>query len=42
MINNLCSYIKYMYKFNNNSNYNGPFNKFNTPNYYFISSYLDI
>jgi len=42
MINNLCGYIKYLYKADKNSNYNAPFNKFNTPNYYFISSYLDI
>ena len=42
MINNLCGYIKYLYKINKNSTYNAPFNKFNTPNYYFISSYLDI
>ena len=42
MINNLCGYIKYLYKINKNSHYNAPFNKFNTPNYYFISSYLDI
>ena len=38
IINNLCEYIKYMYT----SNYNAPYNKFNTPNHYFISSYLDI
>ena len=42
MINNLCGYIRYLYKINKNSHYNAPFNKFNTPNYYFISSYLDI
>lgn len=42
MINNLCGYIKYLYKADKNSSYNAPFNKFNTPNYYFISSYLDI
>ena len=42
MINNLCGYIKYLYKADKNSNYNAPFNKFNTPDYYFISSYLDI
>lgn len=41
-INNLCGYIKYLYKINNNSTYNAPFNKFNTPNYYYISSYLNI
>jgi len=42
MINNLCGYIKYLYKADKNSSYNAPFNKFNTPNYYFISSYLDL
>ena len=42
IINNLCGYIKYLYKINKNSSYNAPFNKFNTPNYYFISSYLDL
>ena len=42
IINNLCEYIKYMYKMNRTSNYNAPYNKFNTPNHYFISSYLDI
>ena len=42
IINNLCGYIKYLYSINKNSIYNGPFNKFNTPNYYFISSYLDL
>jgi hypothetical protein len=42
MINNLCGYIRYLYKINKNSHYNAPFYKFNTPNYYFISSYLDI
>ena len=42
MINNLCGYIKYLYKADKNSRYKAPFNKFNTPNYYYISSYLDI
>ena len=42
IINNLCVYIKYLYKIKKNSSYNAPFNKFNTPNYYFISSYFDI
>ena len=42
MVNNLCGYIKYLYKADKNSSYNAPFNKFNTPNYYYISSYLDI
>ena len=42
MLNNLCGYIKYIYNNNKNSIYDGPFNKFNNPNYYFISSYLDI
>ena len=42
MVNNLCGYIKYLYKADKNSCYNAPFNKFNTPNYYYISSYLDI
>ena len=42
MINNLCGYIKYLYKINKNSNYNAPYNKFNSANHYFISSYLDI
>ena len=42
MINNLCGYIKYLYEADKNTSYNGPFNKFNTPNYYYISSYLDI
>ena len=42
IINNLCVYIKYLYKNNKNSTFNAPFNKFNSPNYYFISSYLDI
>ena len=42
MINNLCGYIKYLYKINKNSNYNAPYKKFNSANHYFISSYLDI
>ena len=42
MIHNLCGYIKYLYKADKNSRYKAPFNKFNTPNYYYISSYLDI
>ena len=42
VINNLCGYIKYLYNINKNSIYNGPFNKFNTSNHYFVSSYLDI
>ena len=42
MINNLCGYIKYLFKINKTSNYNAPYNKFNTANHYFISSYLDI
>ncbi len=42
MINNLCGYIKYLYKINTNSPYNAPFNKFNSPNFYYISSYFDI
>ena len=42
MINNFCGYIKYWFKINKNSSYNAPIIKFNTSNYYYISSYLDI